>query len=128
DGPSEKEDPSDAAKGIAVNGTTDDTNKPAAGDLLPVPDDAGAGSSQASSAITSDISDFSDTDSDDDSDLESQSSMTSSLPSAGPQADDDDADANQPKQEPWNAVCVVSLRVYSKDKDVLVQVITPKDP
>ena len=30
------------------------------------------------------------------------------------------------EDDPWNAVCVVGLRVYSKDKDATIQIVRPK--
>jgi hypothetical protein len=41
-------------------------------------------------------------------------------------ADTDDEDAEF-ADDPWNAVCVVGLRVYSKDKDSVVQVVRPTE-
>jgi chemotaxis protein histidine kinase CheA len=36
------------------------------------------------------------------------------------------ADTN--KQNPWNAVCVLGLRVYSQDAEVSIKLVKPKDP
>lgn len=41
-------------------------------------------------------------------------------------ADSDDEDAEF-ADDPWNAVCVVGLRVYSKDQDTVVQVVRPTE-
>ncbi|KAF2194304.1 cysteine proteinase [Zopfia rhizophila CBS 207.26] len=41
-------------------------------------------------------------------------------PAANPPADEN-------KQNPWNAVCVMGLRVYSKDPEVSIKLIKPKD-
>ncbi|KAI9785388.1 MAG: hypothetical protein M1839_000407 [Geoglossum umbratile] len=76
-------------------------------------------------------------------------SELSSDPDSEPEIDDDDLDAFFPPPsqikltpggptasapsvepddpDPWNAVCVVGLRVYTKDTEVSVQVITPKE-
>lgn len=35
--------------------------------------------------------------------------------------------AAENKQNPWNAVCVLGLRVYSKDPEVSIRLIKPKD-
>ncbi len=43
-----------------------------------------------------------------------------------PPADGDDADAEF-ENDPWNAVCVVGLRVYSKDEGCCVQIVRPKE-
>lgn len=42
--------------------------------------------------------------------------------------DDDDDDENiEFENDPWNAVCVVGLRVYSKDQDACIHVVRPKE-
>jgi hypothetical protein len=41
-------------------------------------------------------------------------------PAAAPRASDN-------KQNPWNAVCVLGLRVYSKDPEVSIKLVKPKD-
>lgn len=38
---------------------------------------------------------------------------------------DEDGDEDSDQPEPWNAVCVVGLRVYSKDPDLSLQVVRP---
>ena len=43
-----------------------------------------------------------------------------------PPAEGDDADAEF-ENDPWNAVCVVGLRVYSKDEGCCVQIVRPKE-
>lgn len=56
-------------------------------------------------------------------------------PDGGPSLEDADAApqpaANPPPTEekinPWNAVCVIGLRVYSKDQDVTIKLVKPKD-
>lgn len=37
-----------------------------------------------------------------------------------------DAELDEPNAEPWNAVCVVGLRVYSKDRHLSLEVVPPK--
>jgi hypothetical protein len=39
----------------------------------------------------------------------------------------DELDDEDPDSDPWNAVCVVGLRVYSKDPNISLQVIKPTD-
>lgn len=58
-----------------------------------------------------------------DSDLDFLEDQQADVPSAvEEETDDEDAEfAN----DPWNAVCVVGLRVYSKDQDTVVQVVRP---
>ncbi len=73
----------------------------------------------------------------DDSDCESDASFVSSVdldldflegqevvvpPVVAAETDDEDAEF---ATDPWNAVCVVGLRVYSKDPDSVVQVVRP---
>ena len=41
---------------------------------------------------------------------------------------DDDENDNTFTADPWNAVCVVGLRVYSKDPGCSVSVVRPKEP
>lgn len=42
--------------------------------------------------------------------------------------DDDDDDENlEFENDPWNAVCVVGLRVYSKDPETCIEVVRPKE-
>lgn len=56
-------------------------------------------------------------------------------PDGGPSLEDADAApqpaANPPPTEekinPWNAVCVIGLRVYSKDQNVTIKLVKPKD-
>ena len=56
-------------------------------------------------------------------------------PDGGPSLEDADAApqpaANPPPTEekinPWNAVCIIGLRVYSKDQDVTIKLVKPKD-
>ena len=43
-----------------------------------------------------------------------------------PPAEGDDADAEF-ENDPWNAVCVVGLRVYNQDKGCCVQIVRPKE-
>ena len=43
-----------------------------------------------------------------------------------PPADGDDPDAEF-ENDPWNAVCVVGLKVYSKDEGCCVQIIRPRE-
>ena len=45
-------------------------------------------------------------------------------PPREPQPDFNDAD---PEEDPWNAVCVVGLRVYSQDPKLSLEVVRPKD-
>lgn len=58
-----------------------------------------------------------------DSDLDFLEGQQSAVPSAV-EAETDDEDAEF-ANDPWNAVCVVGLRVYSKDQDTVVQVVRP---
>lgn len=41
--------------------------------------------------------------------------------------EDDDDEFLEFENDPWNAVCVVGLRVYSKDRGTCVQVVRPKE-
>ncbi|MCJ1463819.1 hypothetical protein MMC07_002428 [Pseudocyphellaria aurata] len=45
----------------------------------------------------------------------------------GDDDDDDDGEDVEFENDPWNAVCVVGLRVYSKDQNTSIQVIRPKE-
>ena len=58
-----------------------------------------------------------------DSDLDFLEGQQTAVPSAV-EAETDDEDAEF-ANDPWNAVCVVGLRVYSKDQDTVVQVVRP---
>ncbi|KAL8860517.1 MAG: hypothetical protein Q9178_003176 [Gyalolechia marmorata] len=53
--------------------------------------------------------------------------LSSAAPDAAPVADNvvNEADAEF-EDDPWNAVCVVGLKVYSKDKGLCVETIRPK--
>ncbi|KAI9793295.1 MAG: hypothetical protein M1833_000794 [Piccolia ochrophora] len=57
------------------------------------------------------------------SDLESVSSTATEAPEADATAQEDDEFA----KDPWNAVCIVGLRMYTKDKDASVEVVRPKE-
>jgi hypothetical protein len=48
---------------------------------------------------------------------------------AAAEADAEPAQTSPPdsKSEPWNAVCVIGLRVYSKDAEVSVKLVKPRD-
>lgn len=48
---------------------------------------------------------------------------------AGPPlpADDDNDEDMEFENDPWNAVCIVGLRVYSKDPDLSVLIVRPKN-
>lgn len=41
-------------------------------------------------------------------------------------APEDENENQEFEDDPWNAVCVVGLRVYSKDKDATIQIVRPK--
>jgi hypothetical protein len=44
------------------------------------------------------------------------------------QGDKEDSDDDEPVVEnPWNAVCTLGLRVYSKSSETTVEVATPSD-
>lgn len=78
-----------------------------------------------------------------DSDYESDASFNSSIDSdldfppspiiapvdvlADADDDDDDDENLEFENDPWNAICVVGLRVYSKDRETCIQVIRPKE-
>lgn len=80
-----------------------------------------------------------------DSDYESDASFNSSIDSdldfppspiipavdvlatTGDDDDDDDGEDVEFENDPWNAVCVVGLRVYSKDQHTCIEVIRPKE-
>lgn len=47
------------------------------------------------------------------------------VPAAADDEDDNDDDAEF-ENDPWNAVCVVGLRVYSKDKETSIEIIRPR--
>ena len=47
-------------------------------------------------------------------------------PSSRRDSDDDDSDYAEFANDPWNAVCVVGLRVFSKNRAVCVGVVSPK--
>ncbi|KAI4254322.1 MAG: hypothetical protein L6R42_007243, partial [Xanthoria sp. 1 TBL-2021] len=53
--------------------------------------------------------------------------LSKAPPDAVPAEDDTVDEANAEfEDDPWNAVCVVGLKVYSKDKDLCVEAIRPK--
>ena len=41
-------------------------------------------------------------------------------------APEDDEENAEFADDPWNAVCVVGLRVYSKDSDLSVEIVRPR--
>jgi len=43
-------------------------------------------------------------------------------------SDDDDEDDDEDEKKPWNASCVVGLRVYSKQPELAIRVILPPKP
>lgn len=50
------------------------------------------------------------------------------LPAMDEDDEDDDDDENlEFENDPWNAVCVVGLRVYSKDPETCIEVFRPKE-
>lgn len=102
-----------AVPSVLVNGTPSE--------LEPAPPSTAAGPSPDDSDYASDASFDSSVDSDLDF-LEGQEPAV--LSAAEAETDDEDAEfAN----DPWNAVCVVGLRVYSKDQDTVVQVVRPAE-
>ena len=70
---------------------------------------------------------------DDDLDLDPLPAPDQILPESGPpppppnNVDDDDPDYAEFANDPWNAVCVVGLRVFSKNSGVCVGVVRPKN-
>jgi len=79
-------------------------------------------------AITSDgessaspISDFEDMYSDDDPTLKPRTANTAGTSSGPPKARTSNSD-NEDETEPWNAVCIVGFRVYSKDEGLEVKI------
>ena len=49
------------------------------------------------------------------------------VPENTPAADDEpDSENAKFEDDPWNAVCVVGLKVYSKDKDLCVEIVRPR--
>lgn len=100
-----------AVPSILVNGTPSD--------LGPAPPSTTAEPSPDDSDYASDAS----FDSSVDSDLDFLEGQQADEPSAvEEETDDEDAEF---VNDPWNAVCVVGLRVYSKDQDTVVQVVRP---
>lgn len=55
---------------------------------------------------------------------DSAAAIIAAPPAAAADDDDDDEDADF-ENDPWNAVCVVGLRVYSKDEGTCVDVVRP---
>lgn len=53
--------------------------------------------------------------------------LSDQAPDSAPVEDDEPDVANAEfEDDPWNAVCVVGLKVYSKDKGLCVQIVRPK--
>ncbi|KAL8681953.1 MAG: hypothetical protein Q9186_001961 [Xanthomendoza sp. 1 TL-2023] len=106
---------------------------------VPVMDDAKE-TAPANEEDDDNDNDDDDDDDDDDWDLASDASFQSSivteldLPPLSAMADDvAPAEDNEPdsanaefEDDPWNAVCVVGLKVYSKDKGLCIETIRPK--
>lgn len=100
-----------AVPSILVNGTSSG--------LPPAPPSTAAEPTPDNSDYASDAS----FDSSVDSDLDFLEGQQADVPSAvEEETDDEDAEF---VNDPWNAVCVVGLRVYSKDQDTVVQVVRP---
>lgn len=102
-----------AVPSVLVNGTPSDI-EPAPPSTVagPLPDDSDyASDASFDSSVDSDL-DF----------LEGQEAAV--LDAAEAETDDEDAEFTN---DPWNAVCVVGLRVYSKDQDTVVQVVKPNE-
>lgn len=111
---SQKSEPAlQASPSILVNGTSSGQE--------PAPPSTAAGPSPDDSDYASDASFDSSVDSDLDS-LEGQEA--DALSAWEPPTDDEDAEF---ADDPWNAVCVVGLRVYSQDQDTVVQVVRPTE-
>lgn len=107
------ESPPQDVPAVLVNGTSPGID-PAASSTAggPPPDDSDyASDASFDSSVDSDL-DF----------LEGQE--TAVIEALVTESDDEDAEfAN----DPWNAVCVVGLRVYSKDQDTVVEVVRPTE-
>ncbi|KAL8952671.1 MAG: hypothetical protein Q9222_001439 [Ikaeria aurantiellina] len=53
--------------------------------------------------------------------------LSDEAPDAAPEEDNETDEANAEfEDDPWNAVCVVGLKVYSKDKGLCVETVRPK--
>lgn len=102
-----------AVPSILVNGTTSGPE--------PAPPSTAAGPTPDDSDYASDAS----FDSSVDSDLDFLEGQEAAVPAAV-EAESDDEDAEF-TNDPWNAFCVVGLRVYSKDQDTVVQVVRPAE-
>ena len=102
-----------AVPSILVNGTSSD--------LEPAPPSTAAGPLPDDSDYASDAS----FDSSVDSDLDFLEGEEAAVPSEV-EAETDDENAEF-ADDPWNAVCVVGLRVYSKDQDTVIQVVRPAE-
>jgi hypothetical protein len=61
----------------------------------------------------------------DSTDLELLDGFEFDMPTEEPKNRPPVADLDSPMEDPWNAVCVVGLRVYSKDPKLSLQVIHP---
>ena len=61
-----------------------------------------------------------------DSDLDFDELRKTEPPPPPPMEDDEDDENAEYANDPWNAVCVVGLRVFSKDPGVEIKVLTPK--
>ncbi|KAH0538403.1 hypothetical protein FGG08_005003 [Glutinoglossum americanum] len=117
-----------------TNGPKSDVDAPHARETLTVPEMPNNAISPSQSPAFpyspySDLSSGLDDDSfDDDSDFSTILSHPSNPQPVPDVVPDASQDVEPEETDPWNAVCVVGLRVYTKDTDVSVQVITPKEP
>ena len=119
------EDVSQNMHAVLVNGTT----APASGP--PYPSSAAppsiAGPPTLDSDYESDVSFNSSIDSDLDFPPSPIIPAINATAPTGDEEDDEDDENIEFENDPWNAVCVVGLRVYSKDQETCIQVIRPKE-
>ena len=72
------------------------------------------------------VLDFSDSDSDDEPILKSPPPTTNTDPNSGNREDQPEDPDKEFEDDPWNAVVVVGLRVYSKDEWCCIKVVRPR--
>ncbi|MCJ1309740.1 hypothetical protein MMC25_003401 [Agyrium rufum] len=104
--------------------TANNTLPPPSQQPLDAPDGGGGGgdTSDASSVLSFDST------IDSELDLDSEGHVVDNDAARGPPpVDDEDDDDAEFSSDPWNAVCVVGLRVFSRDCDVEVNVVKPKE-
>ncbi|KAI9805931.1 MAG: hypothetical protein M1825_000545 [Sarcosagium campestre] len=126
---------------LTINGTQ--LEVPSGGSHSDIGSDSELDSDISVSSEDSDLDqDSTDDDDDDDDDFKSNLRKIYSAAKRGDDKFDDDGlsilsgassenlfDANDEfATDPWNAVCIVALRIYSKDKEASVEVVRPKDP